>query len=241
MHIQENVRAVRKNEFRQLGCVTNLRLLLSGPLSSVYGSHWSTHRLGRAFLVGPVLGPARRVRTKQDFPRFRDERIWGRVVRERKRVCVWIWIVERGTEETRMETERTSERRSWSRWIRWPREGRRGGSLPTYPKFQPVPPILPRYRFLFHCAGSPLAGPPRRWRGGSAVSCGRPASLLLWRESSFIPRSTHCIRVLAFSCSSCSFVREIDVLLTPFSFTWSFSLSPSFSSSFLQHAATTTI
>jgi len=146
-----------------------------------------------------------------------------------------------GQRRPRMETERTCERRSWSRWIRWPREGRRGGFLPTYPKFQPVPPILPRYRFLFHCAGLPLAGPPRRWRGGSAVSCGRPASLLLWRESSFIPRSTHCIRVLAFSCSSCSFVREIDVLLTPFSFTWSFSLSPSFSSSFLQHAATTTI
>jgi len=38
MHIRENVRAVRKNEFRQLGCVISLRLL-SGPLSSVYGSH----------------------------------------------------------------------------------------------------------------------------------------------------------------------------------------------------------
>lgn len=166
-------------------------------------------------------------RTKQDSPRFRDERIWRQVVWERTNVCVGCGagVVGRGTEETE-ETERARERRSWSRRIRWRREGWKGGSLPTYPKFQPVPPVSPRYRFLFRHAGPPLAGPPRHWRG---VSCGRPASLLLRRESSFIPRSTHCIRVLAFFCSSCSFVREIDVLLTPFSFTWSFSRAVSLS------------
>jgi len=152
----------------------------------VYGSYWSTHRVGWAFLVGPVLGPQDEYARSQDSPRFRDERIWGRVVWERTnvRVDLGAGVVGRGTEERRprMETVRARERRSWSRWIRWRREGRRGGSSPTYPKFQSVPPVSPRYRFLFRRADPPHAGPPRRWRGGSAVSCGRPASLLLRRE-----------------------------------------------------------
>jgi len=73
----------------------------------------------------------------------------------------------------------------------------------------------PASRFAAQIVSSPALAllPARR---GCPASAAVGLLLLLRRESSFIPRSTHCTRVLAFlpSCSFGSFVREIDVLLS---------------------------
>lgn len=193
-----------------------------------------------AFSTGPVLGPARQG-GRQDSETGTNLGTSRAVERER-------------AEERKKESEDaygprsliwSGEQRGNQGWKRREPAWRRscltrfdGGtegrfSSPTYPKFQPVPSASTpsRSSFPFRRANrlsQPLALPA--WRGGPA-SAAVGLLLLLRRESSFIPRSTHCIRVLAFfsSCSSCSFVREIEYVLLSLSFplVLQFSFAPS--------------
>lgn len=71
--------------FRQLGHVINLRLLFSGPLSSMYGLHRSTHRLGREHSWSARFSA--RETSERDFPRGSGTNEFGDELCARENEC----------------------------------------------------------------------------------------------------------------------------------------------------------
>jgi len=180
---------------------------LSGPLSRKARGDPLTDFGRHSRRTGPVLGETRSL--PRLFSGSRDE--FGDESCELKE----------GERETRvgraargggeMRTERA--RSSVGRVSQGSLAARRDGSLRR--------PILNSSRSPHGINTLRLPVSPRESSPLQPASRGCPASaavgllLLPRRESSFIPRSTHCTRVLAFlpSRSFCSFVREIEYVL----------------------------
>lgn len=174
---------------------------LSGPLLSTYGRHDPLTDFGACIPGRPGSQFVRDESTRREAeasPQLRDESKFRDETR-----------VDRGArEDPTMQTEGDArERRSCLEGV-WRAEG--NVSLPTYPKFQPVPSRVAPLRLP---VSFPLSLPvPLTWR--PCVSCGRPASPSAARELVYSTEHALCTGPCLLSCSSCSFVREIDVLLS---------------------------